>query len=199
MNPYFHLIIHWLLFYGVHSAMASTKAKDWVNIHAKWIIPYFRFIYNGISLVLFFMAVLVQTEIIEEKWYSSQALYYMGLTVMILAVLFSIWSFRNYQMREFLGFVQWKNKSFNAAISDELKVIGLNQFMRHPLYTASYFLLLGYLMYKPCWSSFIFTFIGCVYLYVGALWEEKKLVKQFGEAYIDYRKKVPMFLPKIKI
>jgi protein-S-isoprenylcysteine O-methyltransferase Ste14 len=52
-------------------------------------------------------------------------------------------------------------------------------------------------MYKPCWGSFIFSFIGCVYLYVGARWEEKKLLKQFGSAYQNYQMNVPMFWPRI--
>ena len=197
MNPYLHLIIHWLLFYGVHSAMASSQVKEWVQQHATWSVASYRFIYNGISLLLFFMAVLVQTEIVEERWYSSQVLFILGLALMVFGCLLAYLSFRNYQMREFLGFMQWRNKSFNAAISEELKVLGLNQFMRHPLYTASYLMLMGYLLYKPCLSSFIFSFIGCIYLYVGALWEEKKLLKQFGVAYRNYQEKVPMFWPRL--
>jgi protein-S-isoprenylcysteine O-methyltransferase Ste14 len=197
MNPYLHLIIHWLLFYGVHSAMASTRAKDWVSQHAKGSVPYYRFMYNGVSLLLFFMAVWVQTEIEEERWYSSQVLFILGLVLMILGLVMAYLSFRNYQMSEFLGLMQWRNKTFNAAISEELKINGLNQLMRHPLYTASYLLLFGYLMYKPCWGSFIFSFIGCVYLYVGARWEEKKLLKQFGSAYQNYQMNVPMFWPRI--
>jgi protein-S-isoprenylcysteine O-methyltransferase Ste14 len=197
MNPYIHLFIHWLLFYGVHSALASTQVKEWVQQHATWSIAAYRFFYNGLSLLLFFMAVWVQTEIVEERWYSSQVLFILGLALMASGFVLAYLSFRNYQMREFLGLVQWRNKSFNAAISEELKVLGLNQFMRHPLYTASYLMLIGYLLYKPCLSSFIFSFIGCIYLYIGALWEEKKLVKQFGMAYKNYQEKVPMFWPKL--
>jgi protein-S-isoprenylcysteine O-methyltransferase Ste14 len=67
--------------------------------------------------------------------------------------------------------------------------------MRHPLYSASYLFLAAYFLFKPYIGSAIFTLVGFIYLYVGAKWEEKKLVKQFGDTYLDYQKKVPMFWP----
>jgi protein-S-isoprenylcysteine O-methyltransferase Ste14 len=34
-----------------------------------------------------------------------------------------------------------------------------------------------------------------IYLVVGAILEERKLVAEFGEAYREYQGKVPMFVP----
>jgi methanethiol S-methyltransferase len=36
-----------------------------------------------------------------------------------------------------------------------------------------------------------------VYLVAGIYLEEQKLIKVFGERYLDYRKKVPMLIPRI--
>ena len=35
-----------------------------------------------------------------------------------------------------------------------------------------------------------------VYLIVGAMLEEKKLLAEFGDVYVRYREKVPMFVPR---
>ena len=40
--------------------------------------------------------------------------------------------------------------------------------------------------------------IMIVYTVVGARFEEQKLIRQFGKAYIDYMKEVPGFVPKWK-
>jgi protein-S-isoprenylcysteine O-methyltransferase Ste14 len=34
-----------------------------------------------------------------------------------------------------------------------------------------------------------------LYLYIGALFEERKLLREFGEAYHNYQQNTPMFLP----
>ncbi len=41
----------------------------------------------------------------------------------------------------------------------------------------------------------LFFLINCIYF---KLFEEKQLVRNFGQEYLEYRKKVPMWLPKIK-
>jgi protein-S-isoprenylcysteine O-methyltransferase Ste14 len=37
-----------------------------------------------------------------------------------------------------------------------------------------------------------------IYTIVGALYEERKLVKAFGQAYEEYRKHTPMLIPGLK-
>ena len=37
-----------------------------------------------------------------------------------------------------------------------------------------------------------------VYLVVGALYEERKLVRLFGEEYIKYRERTPMLIPGLR-
>ena len=34
-----------------------------------------------------------------------------------------------------------------------------------------------------------------IYLVVGAIYEERKLVREFGDLYVDYQKRVPMLIP----
>jgi protein-S-isoprenylcysteine O-methyltransferase Ste14 len=44
---------------------------------------------------------------------------------------------------------------------------------------------------------FYLTFFACVvvYFYIGSYYEEKKLVRLFGQEYINYRKEVPGIFP----
>jgi protein-S-isoprenylcysteine O-methyltransferase Ste14 len=45
------------------------------------------------------------------------------------------------------------------------------------------------------WNMLAFLIGMAVYMVIGAFLEEKKMLKEFGEAYTDYRKNTPMFLP----
>ncbi|MDZ4668743.1 MAG: isoprenylcysteine carboxylmethyltransferase family protein [bacterium] len=194
---YIELIFLWILFYGTHSLLASSIVKLWVSVNApSWVAPY-RVFYNLVSVALFLWAFWVQKGIAEPAYFSVLWLQYLGYFLMAFGAVLSYLSFKNYSLQEFSGLSQLRNKSFNAAISEELKILGLNQYVRHPLYTASYLIFIGYFLYKPCLGSAIFSILGAVYLYVGAKWEEQKLVAQFGQAYIEYQKQVPMFVPFI--
>jgi methanethiol S-methyltransferase len=43
-----------------------------------------------------------------------------------------------------------------------------------------------------------FNLLATLYFYVGALHEEKSLRKEFGNEYEDYKRSVPMFVPRLK-
>jgi protein-S-isoprenylcysteine O-methyltransferase Ste14 len=38
-----------------------------------------------------------------------------------------------------------------------------------------------------------------VYILIGALFEERKLLREFGEAYAEYRRRTPMLIPWFRI
>jgi methanethiol S-methyltransferase len=43
-----------------------------------------------------------------------------------------------------------------------------------------------------------FNTLATIYVYIGALHEERSLKEEFGQEYEDYRQRVPMFLPRRK-
>jgi methanethiol S-methyltransferase len=74
-----------------------------------------------------------------------------------------------------------------------LTISGPYRFVRHPLYL---FVLL------MIWSNpyltldrLLFNVLWTVWIYIGALLEERDLVADFGEAYGEYKRKVPMLIP----
>ena len=77
--------------------------------------------------------------------------------------------------------------------SAELVTGGLYRYVRHPLYTAG----LVFLWFSPEMSiNLLALFVGLsAYLVIGALFEERKLVRQYGQVYLDYRRVTPMLIP----
>ncbi|WP_328804212.1 isoprenylcysteine carboxylmethyltransferase family protein [Roseibium aggregatum] len=81
-------------------------------------------------------------------------------------------------------------------LGDRLQTDGVYGLMRHPQYTGIFLLIFGQLLDWPTLPTLVLTPV-IVWLYVHlAQKEEKKLLRQFGDSYTDYRQRVPIFFPK---
>ncbi|MGD8634199.1 MAG: hypothetical protein PVF85_11555, partial [Anaerolineales bacterium] len=63
----------------------------------------------------------------------------------------------------------------------------------HPLYTGG--LLMIWFMPVMTTSLLAFNLAATLYLYIGSIFEERRLIFVFGERYEAYRKRVPRFMP----
>lgn len=97
---------------------------------------------------------------------------------------------------EFLGWAQLfgpATASERTAGTPELRTGGIYGCVRHPVYTG----LLAMFVLGPSLSLDRLTLFlaALAYLSVGIPVEERKLIRLFGEAYVDYRRRVPALLP----
>lgn len=79
--------------------------------------------------------------------------------------------------------------------SGALVTTGLYQRVRHPIYTFS--ILAIWLVPMVSWNLLALMIGLTLYIFVGIYFEERKLVAEFGEAYIAYRARTPVLLPKL--
>ena len=75
---------------------------------------------------------------------------------------------------------------------------GLYSRMRHPQYTGAILSHIGITFLLSSFYSLLATPLVIFINYVLCWKEEKELVKEFGEEYIQYQKLVSMFIPRIK-
>ena len=83
--------------------------------------------------------------------------------------------------------------------SGKLVTTGIYSVTRHPIYTAFFFIFSGIL--TTAYNLFMLGFILFFYLYLVIFMrntEEKWLAKKFGQEYLEYAKRTPRILPKIK-
>lgn len=71
----------------------------------------------------------------------------------------------------------------------------LYRLVRHPLYVGWFFAFWA----TPTMTSahLLFAAVCSIYILVAIQLEERDLIKEFGEDYIDYQKQVPMIVPRI--
>jgi protein-S-isoprenylcysteine O-methyltransferase Ste14 len=194
--PYASALIIFIvvLLYGVlHSILASNQAKKlartWGGEYAQRI---FRLFYNLLATVTLLPVLALPAVLPDQLLYKipypwtllSSAMQLLALLALAAGVLQTgLWSFLG--VRQLVVGAEDKPA--------QLVVSGLYSRMRHPLYTAG----LVFIWLIPRMSvNFLALNLGLsLYLIVGAMVEERKLVTEYGDAYVRYREQTPMFLP----
>lgn len=82
---------------------------------------------------------------------------------------------------------------FSDEKKGKLVTSGLYRFVRHPLYTFG--LLILWLSPSMTINSLIVYILLTIYILLGAYFEERKLLREFGQAYADYKLSTPMLIP----
>jgi protein-S-isoprenylcysteine O-methyltransferase Ste14 len=183
--------------YGfIHSLLASLKAKvlarDWFGSSAdRW----YRLAYNlfaTLSLLPVLALLLALPDIrlyaIPFPWVLiTLAIQFLAMLALAVGLLQTgVWSFLG--LRQLIGPPE--------AGPPRLVVTGLNGWVRHPLYTAG----LVFIWLSPVMTVNLLTLnVGLtLYIVIGAWLEERKLWREFGETYAEYRERTPMLVPGIK-
>ncbi len=190
-----NLLIFGLCFIGyymLHSLLADPRVKE--KMYRLLPIRYYRLFFNFLAVVLLVVLLgmfkQLQTIILFD------ALPWLGGILMGLGGLLLLLSLRTYDLREFSGMHQLNNDG--AVPNHSLNQKGLNGIVRHPLYTATFFLLWGFFLYYPALKTLCLSGISSLYLIIGTRLEERQLVEVFGEPYLDYKKRVGRFLPRLR-
>lgn len=79
----------------------------------------------------------------------------------------------------------------------QLETTGLHRYMRHPLYSGTLLVVWSIFVWQPSIANLVSCTCITIYTRIGIYFEEKKLLLEFGEEYKQYRKKVPMLLPRV--
>ena len=192
----FYLILAVLVWGGIHSLLASLGVKNWLKrVVGNDVMRYYRFLYNAFS-ALSLLPVLVLTALLPD-----QVLYeiktpwsYLMQTGQILAFIMLVVGVLQTDTLAFLGLRQLLEGNEHPS---KLVLHGLYRWVRHPLYTAGLFFI--WLTPIMSWNSMVLYISFTVYIIVGAFFEERKLAREFGEAYELYKRNTPMLIPLIRI
>lgn len=184
LETHFFFFLTWVVYYGLHSVLASTKVKESVKLKPKtYRLLYSLFASFGLAFVLLLGASIYSPLAFAPNPTANG----MGLLMAAYGIFVIKRAFRNYSFRAFVG-LRSENES-------ELKTTGLQQHIRHPLYTGTVLLVTGYFLYNPLLVNAVTLLSLLLYLPIGIYFEEKKLIALFGQAYINYKKTTPALLP----
>jgi methanethiol S-methyltransferase len=148
----------------------------------------YRLLFNLTSLLLLGAIFWAYSRIDHSILFTFKGQNLIGWVVVIFGATLSYIAFKSYNTAEFFGLVK-------ESSDPQLAVKGMNRYVRHPLYLASFMMLWGALLLVPTQAYLGFAALLTLYIIVGTKLEENKLIEIFGQDYIDYKKRVPMFFP----
>jgi len=194
MNIYILLIFLWLVFFAVHSIMASSFVKNKVNSLHPLFKSYYRLLFNLIATLQLIPIAYIYTKTPGEYIIMPSTAYeIVGTLLSFLGTYILFVGFKNYRTDEFIGTYQIRNHHEFHPTS--LNRSGWNGIVRHPLYFGGILILLGLFLISPTIKLGITGLLAIGYLYIGSIWEEKKLVAEFGVVYQQYQQEVSMLIP----
>jgi len=193
----FTLNIFWLslavLIWGVvHSVLASMGAKDWVQrLLGEAGVRFYRIAYNLFSVISFLPILWLMVVLPDQMLYQIPAPWmYLFLAGQFAAVVLLV---IGVLQTDTLSFVGLRQLFEGEERSSQLIKHGLYRWVRHPLYTAG---LLIIWLTPVVRQNFLIIFVAAtVYIIVGAIFEERKLEREFGAAYAEYKDSTPMLIP----
>ncbi|HEX9253206.1 MAG TPA: isoprenylcysteine carboxylmethyltransferase family protein [Ignavibacteriaceae bacterium] len=205
MNYVIDVIVLVLLFsiYGfIHSILASQTVKLLFKKTFGKLIAFYRLIFNVFSVVGLYLIWDLAPHPSLQIYKLPQPYDYLVLIPQLISLAGIIWCFKYVCFKEFLGLTQIDRYLKNEYSDDELdenytlRIEGPYKFSRHPIY----FFSIIFLLFRAEMDLFYLTmFISfTAYFYFGSYYEEKKMVRLFGDDYRNYQQKVPKIFP-IKI
>ncbi len=190
----FTLGILLVLYFSLHSVLANNKVKDFLM--SRWISKrYYRLFFNFFAIVSLIPIFLYYKTTEPEILFVNVLLSNVGLCIIIIGIFLSLVALNQYNLSEFAGTQQLNQK---PPPPKKLKTSGFNSIVRHPLYFSMLLIIWGFFLSRPTDLFFMISIIGTAYLYFGTKLEEEKLVKEFGDEYLKYQKKVGMLIPFLK-
>lgn len=190
----------WLLLaivlWGIlHTLLASHGAKEFFRrTFGDGLMRLYRLLYNLFAVVSFlptlYLMVVLPDRILYQVPAPFDILMRLGQGISLVLLVAAVYQT---DLFSFVGLSQ----IFKEEKTGSLMTGGLYRYVRHPLYTFS--LLILWLSPSMSLNSFIVYFALTVYILIGIVFEERKLVREFGQEYEEYRSLTPMLIPGTRI
>lgn len=192
-HEYLLIIGVYVLYFAFHSLMASLWMKQRIASCCPTVIPYYRLIFNSLAIILACpLAYLAWRYPGEPLWQWHGVARYITTGTALLAFIALLYSLRIYDMREFSGLRQVRNKVHSVKDMEHFRISDFHRFVRHPWY----FLILVILWSRDLSTTqLLITALISAYLVLGSYLEERKLLAYHGEVYKAYRQRVAGLFP----
>lgn len=183
---------------GLYGALHSLLATRAVKLRARALLGprahrLYRLVYNAFALAsfvpVFLLLALYPGQVVYEIPWPWAALLLAGQAACLLLLVVGL---LQTDLLSFLGLRQLGEGE--GSEPQPLRVVGLNRWVRHPLYSAG--LLLIWLSPVMTTGVLALNLALTAYIAVGYRLEECRLHAMYGQAYAEYQARVPALLPR---
>jgi protein-S-isoprenylcysteine O-methyltransferase Ste14 len=187
----------WILWCMLHSLMITRTVTGFLAGMLGDMFKYYRIFYNITAVITLLPLLVLTRNMHSEAVFVWQGYWLIARILLLAAAALLFWAgARRYDMGYFLGIRQVLSGTAHTLLSDseEFSTIGVFGLTRHPWYLASFLLIWSILpAYAP--TDLVVAAVLSLYLLVGTVLEEGKLLAEYGDRYRSYQRQVSMLLP----
>ena len=186
------LAILWIAYGVLHSVLASVSVKQKMRHLLGDRFKHYRLAYTVFAFLSLVAVVWYQVTIETIRFYKP------GFLIVALGYLVTITGFGIMLtcIKKYFMSLSGLRSLFQETTYPELIISGIHRYVRHPLYLGTFLFIWGLSILFPYLSLFITNAVITLYTLVAIRFEEDKLIDEFGEQYVTYRKTVPKLIPK---
>jgi protein-S-isoprenylcysteine O-methyltransferase Ste14 len=183
-----------VLYAIVHSILASLRIKQkTLQTYGEGAERGYRLAYNILSGITLIPVLAVPMFLPGDTLYRLSGLWLVASTLLqLLGALIILVGMLQTDIWHFIGIRQLTDTG--QTNPDSMITHGLYRYMRHPLYTGG--LLVIWFIPLMTTSLLAFNLAATLYLYIGSIFEERRLIAAFGEQYLNYQQQVSRFIPR---
>jgi len=126
----------------------------------------------------------------SNLYYVMYVLFFLGWIILFIST-FLINHFDLFGLRQ--TFMELMKKTYTPL---QFKVVAFYKFIRHPLYSG---IILGlWATPQMTMTHLVFAILLTVYVLIAIIFEERDLIRDFGQQYLTYKKRTPKLIPFFK-
>lgn len=175
-----------MAYFFLHSLFASLPCKEFFRRNLPAFDKYYRLLYSTFSIAGLIFLLILNASKNNYLYDNTIYLKYVGMVIAAFGVIVIRAAFRSYSLKSFLG-ISPESNTFSES--------GILKYIRHPIYSGTILVVTGFFLFSPTLSSLVTTISVFIYLPIGIMFEERKLISLYGQKYKDYKLRVPSLFP----
>jgi protein-S-isoprenylcysteine O-methyltransferase Ste14 len=177
--------------------MISLTVTDYLKKRLENYYKFYRLFFNLVAFTTFLPLLFYSKSLkgpVLFRWEGYLTIIQIALLIIVISLFIS--GGLKYDMLEFLGIRQIKTGKSHYTLSEsgDIDTTGILSITRHPWYLAA--IIFVWIFNREIYfATLIVNIILTLYLIIGTILEERKLIIELGDIYLEYRKKVSMLFP----
>jgi protein-S-isoprenylcysteine O-methyltransferase Ste14 len=188
------LAVLWTVYCTVHSTMISASVTTYLARRWSALLRFYRLLFNAVAVVTLIPIVLYARSLSGAPlWRWVGVGLWVRYALLAGGVLLLIAGARHYSLRQFVGLAQLRGAPAKGLAADGgIDSTGVLALIRHPWYVAVVLIIWARDLDA---ARLVTNGVLTLYVCVGSVLEERKLLRELGPAYAAYQARVSMFVP----